>query len=100
MKFIKLLTAARVMGTLRHPHEGVLHLDDADAQRLIDEGAGEDVSADFSADQRKDVPVEAIVNATAPANATSGHPHQSEVGTSSADVPEAPARQKRAATKE
>jgi hypothetical protein len=59
-KFIKLLTSAYVNGDLRHPHEGVLHLDDGEAQRLLDNQAAEDVTADFTAADRKDVPIEGL----------------------------------------
>jgi hypothetical protein len=59
-KFIKLLTAAIVNGTLRHPREGVLHLENDEAQRLLDDKAGVDVTSDFSADERKETPVESV----------------------------------------
>lgn len=66
-KFVKLMTAVTVNGMLRHPHEGVLHLDDEEAQRLIDAEAAADVSGDFSDAQRKAVPVEALtLSAPAP----------------------------------
>lgn len=57
-KFIKLMTSAYVNGQLRHPHEGVLHLDDVEAKRLVDNKSGEDVTKDFDAEDRKNVPVE------------------------------------------
>lgn len=60
MKFIALLTAAYVNGRLRHPHEGVLHLEDDEAQRLVDNEAGKDVSDDFTAAEDRKVPVEHI----------------------------------------
>lgn len=60
-KFIKLLGHAHVLGRLRSPAEGVLHLNDEDAQRLLDDKLGEDVSADFSADDHKSIPTEAVV---------------------------------------
>jgi hypothetical protein len=59
-KMIKLWTSAQVNGLLRHPHEGVLHLEDDEANRLIEDAAGEDVTSDFSAAQLKDVPVESV----------------------------------------
>lgn len=62
-KFIKLLTSAHVNGLLRHPHGGVIHLDDVEAKRLIDNEAADDVTKDFSADDRKDVPVENLTAA-------------------------------------
>lgn len=65
-KFVKLLAAAYVNGVLRNPHEGVLHLEDAEADRLIEVEAAVDVTKDFSADDRNDVPVENI-GATPPA---------------------------------
>ncbi len=84
MKFIALLTAAIVGGRLRHPHEGVLHLEDDEAQRLIDEASGKDVSADFTAEQKKGVPVESVTTVTGdnPAKLPDSHPHQSEVAPS------------------
>jgi hypothetical protein len=59
-KFIQLVTSAYVNGRMRHPHEGVLHLEDAEAQRLLDNESGTDVTADFSSDDRKNVPVEGL----------------------------------------
>jgi hypothetical protein len=59
-KFIKLLTSAYVNGRMRHTDEGVLHLDDDEAQRLLDNKSGEDVTADFSADDHKNTPVEGL----------------------------------------
>lgn len=59
-KFVKLLTSAYVNGALRHPHEGGLHLEDDEAKRLLDNEAAIDVSSDFSADQVKETPVEAL----------------------------------------
>ena len=58
MKFVKLLTSAHIAGVLRHPHEGVLHVTDDDATRLVNDRVGEDVTADFTARQNKDAPVE------------------------------------------
>lgn len=79
MKWIKLLTAAHVGGQLRHPHEGVLHLDDAEADRLIEGGVGEDVSADFA--DAKAAPVETLredAGSMKPADAPA-NPHQAEI---------------------
>lgn len=59
-KFIKLLTSAYVNGRMRHTDEGVLHLADDEAQRLLDNESGQDVTADFSADDRKNTPVEGL----------------------------------------
>lgn len=59
-KFIKLLTSAYVNGRMRHADEGVLHLEDDEAQRLLDNESGQDVTADFSADDRKNTPVEGL----------------------------------------
>lgn len=59
-KFIKLLTPAIVNGRLRYPAEGVLHLEDDEAQRLLDDKAGLDVTKDFSAEERKETPVESV----------------------------------------
>ena len=94
MKWIKLLTAARVNGALRHPHEGVLHLDDAEAQRLLDEKAGEDVSADFA---DADAPVEHLTADAPKAQDGEAHPHQSEVAPATKAKP---AGRKAAADKE
>jgi len=60
MKFVKLLTHAYVNGTLRSPAEGVLHLEDDEADRLIENEAGEDVSDDFTAKQDKETPAESV----------------------------------------
>lgn len=87
-KFIKLLTSAYVNGRPRRPDEGVLHLEDAEADRLLADGSGEDVTKDFSADERKAVPVQSL-----DANASSRPDlalvdHQTEIAPSSADVPD------------
>lgn len=68
-KFVKLLTSAYVNGQLRHPHEGALHLEDDEAKRLIDNQAAVDVTGDFSADQKKDTPVESLDASTDAAKA-------------------------------
>jgi hypothetical protein len=59
MKWIKLNTPAYVNGRLRHPHEGALHLENDEADRLIKDEAGEDVSDDFPASADK-APVESV----------------------------------------
>jgi hypothetical protein len=80
MKFVKLLTAAHVGGTLRHPNEGVLHIEDDEARRLIDNEAAEDVSGDFTAKQDRETPTEAIATASGGEEpAQPEHPHQAEV---------------------
>jgi hypothetical protein len=98
MKWIKLLTAARVNGVLRHPHEGVLHLEDGEAQRLLDDEAGKDVSADFTGAAAKDAPVESLTADTPQGDAGEGHPHQSNAASAADDKPAA--RRKAAAEKE
>lgn len=60
MKFIKLTTAAHVNGVLRHPHEGVLHVTDEEAKRVIENDAAIDVSDDFSDQQDAEAPAESI----------------------------------------
>jgi hypothetical protein len=67
-KFIKLWTSAIVNGRLRHPSEGVLHLEDDEADRLIENAAGEDVTGDFSTQQRKEAPVESVTVQTGQAS--------------------------------
>lgn len=100
MKFIKLLTAAHVGGILRHPHEGVLHIDDEEAQRLLDDKAGEDVSDDFTAKQDRETPVEAVTTVAAQTDAPAGsEPHQSEVAPAASDDQPKPGR-KAATSKE
>ncbi|WP_145201383.1 hypothetical protein [Sphingobium sp. B2] len=60
MKFIKLTTAAHVNGVLRHPHEGVLHVSNEEAERVIENGGAIDVSDDFSDQQDEEAPAESI----------------------------------------
>lgn len=97
MKFMKLLTAAYVGGSLRHPHEGVLHVEDAEAERLIEDQVAEDVTDDFSAAQKKELPAETIsapggrVDTPVPEN-----PHQVEVAPQAAE-PSTPAPARKAA---
>ena len=50
MKYVKLLTSVRAGGVLRHPYEGVLHLEDDEAGRLIEAQSAEDVTSDFPAE--------------------------------------------------
>lgn len=89
MKFIKLLTRAYVNGVPKSPEEGVLHLQDDEAQRLIDNGAGQDVSADFTGKAANDSPVEHVTTAAQTPGATvqaESHPHQSEVAPQAAEA--------------
>lgn len=89
-KFVKLTTSAYVNGVLRHPHEGGLHLEDDEAKRLIDNGAAVDVTADFSADDRKDIPCEGIRasdNDALAAAKLAPVEHQANVPLSEADEP-------------
>ena len=48
MKYLKLRVDAYVNGALRYTGDGVQQVDDDEAQRLIDAGLAEDVSADFA----------------------------------------------------
>ncbi|MGW8141873.1 hypothetical protein BRX36_21670 [Sphingomonas sp. S-NIH.Pt1_0416] len=79
MKFVKLLTAAHVAGVLRHPHEGVLHVSDDDAARLIGDQVAKDVSADFADRDTAELPAEPVSNAEPDAPAADPAPHQSDV---------------------
>lgn len=104
MKFVSLLTSAYVGGRLRHPHEGALHVDDAEAEKLVEDGVATDVSDDFSAKQGKAAPVETI---SAPggseASAAPENPHQAEVAPQVDPAPETepkPSRRKAGAEKE
>lgn len=98
MKFIKLLTAAYVAGSLRHPHEGALSVTDAEAERLIKERVAEDATDGFSKDQIEQAKAEPItVNAGGITPAPAANPHQSEVET---DKPTKPQGRKAAASKE
>jgi hypothetical protein len=99
MKFIKLLTSAYVGGGLRHPDEGVLHVSDEDAKRILAEEAGVDVTADFTDEQNEETATEAI-SAAAPETApAASEPHQSEVAPQAAAAKPKAAR-KGASTKE
>lgn len=99
MKYMKLLVAAYVGGVLRHPHEGVLHVQDADADRLIEGEMAEDVSADFD---KLDTGDDAEETVSAPGgsvtNPALANPHQSEAAATATETP--PARRKAAASKE
>ena len=99
MKFVKLLTSAYVAGVLRHPHEGVLHVEDAEAERLFENDAAEDVTDDFSAKQNAQAPVDQITaDGEAAKTAAPANPHQSEVVPQPGE--DKPARRKTAASKE
>lgn len=104
MKFITLLTSAYAGGRLRHPHEGALHVDDAEAEKLVRDGVATDVSDDFTAKQDKSAPVETI---SAPGgsdtSANPGNPHQAEVAPQVDPAPETepkPSRRRAGAEKE
>lgn len=100
MKFVKLLTSAYVAGVLRHPHEGVLHVEDAEAARLFENEAAEDVTDDFSTKQNAETPVDQITaDGDAAEAAAPENPHQAEVAPQNA-AEEKPARRKAAASKE
>ncbi|HVJ02352.1 MAG TPA: hypothetical protein VM662_09230 [Sphingomonas sp.] len=102
-RMIKLITPVPVSGRLRYPHEGLLHLTADDAQRLLDDQAGEDVTGDFTAEQLKELPVEHVTveTGTGPAKEPP-HRHQSELAPAPADVeePRKPAARGKAADKE
>ena len=98
-KFVKLLTSAYVNGLLRHPHEGVLHLEDAEADRLVESEAAEEVTDDFSAAQRKETPVEGLRAAPDNTDAAQLEPveHQANVAPATGD--DAAAKPKKETTK-
>lgn len=99
-KFIKLLGPAHVNGRLRSPAEGVLHLEDGEAQRLLTDKLGEDVTADFSADDRKSIPVEAITsNGTDTRAALEMEPHNTQPTSVTPSDPETDAPAKKPAAK-
>lgn len=100
MKWIKLAGSAYVNGALRHPHEGVLHLEDEEARRLLDSQLGADVSADFDAEQNK-APVESITaESGAVPTPPAEHPHQSEITPPVIEEDTQPQARKAAASKE
>jgi hypothetical protein len=47
MKIVSLKSHARVGDQLRSPDDGPVQMEDVDADRLIDSGLAEDVSAEF-----------------------------------------------------
>ena len=47
MKFVNLRGPAYVNGALRKPNEGTLHLEDEEADRLVENELADDVTADF-----------------------------------------------------
>lgn len=100
MKWIKLLSSAHVAGLLRHPHEGVLHLSDEEGDRLVENGLGEDVSADFTAKQ-DNAPADTLDEGAGGAGQVSApaNPHQSEVAPQATTETTKPSR-KAAAQKE
>jgi hypothetical protein len=101
MKFIKLLNSAYIGGRLRHPHEGVLHLEDEDAQRVLDNKDGEDVSADFADNKdAKSATAERVSMAQPKVPADhEDHPHQAELDPgATSDQPQT--RRKPSASKE
>ncbi|KQN91557.1 hypothetical protein ASE90_01760 [Sphingomonas sp. Leaf67] len=103
MKFVSLLTAAHVAGQLRHPHEGVLHVEDDAAARLIADNAAVDVTEDFTAKANKTVPVDKIESGDAASEAAPPeNPHQSEIApqTGAPAVEDAPKPRRRAASQE
>lgn len=101
MKFMKLLTSARVAGRLRHPDEGVLHVEDDEAQRLLDDKAAVDVTDDFTAKQNKETGADAIAASDGAApQAPASEPHQSEVAPQGAATAPKPKGAKPAASKE
>lgn len=104
MKFVSLLTSAYVGGRLRHPHEGALHVDDSEAEKLVKDGVATDVSDDFTTKQDKAASVETI---SAPGGSetpvTPENPHQAEVAPQVDPAPETepkPSRRKAGAEKE
>lgn len=101
MKFISLLMAAYVGGSLRHPHEGALHVEDAEAEALVADGVATDVTDDFTAKQAKDAPVETIA---APGGAEGvpapENPHEAEVAPQAATPEQKPARRRAAGAQE
>lgn len=97
MKFVKLITSAYVGGVLRHPHEGVLHIEDDEAKRLTDDKVAEDVSDDFTAKQDRDAPAEQTTGPSADmtGDVELANPHQAEVAPQ-AEEPAKPARRRSA----
>lgn len=101
MKFIALLFSAYVSGVLRHPHEGVLHVEDDEAARLFENKAAQDVTADFTSKQNKETPAESISAQAAVADeAPASTPHQSEITPTQSPEQPAPKKAKPTASKE
>jgi hypothetical protein len=101
MKFVKLITSAYVAGVLRHPHEGVLHVEGDQAKRLLDDKVAEDVTADFTAKENKETGVDTIAAADGAApTAPASEPHQSEVAPQATEGAPKPKAAKAAASKE
>lgn len=67
-KFIKLVTSAYVAGALRHPNEGVLTVEEVEAERIVSDGHAEDVTSDFANTEAND----AAPSASAPTPAADG----------------------------
>lgn len=70
MKFVKLRTSAYVNGVLRHPHEGVLHVTNEEADRLFENDAADDVTDDFSEEQNEEAPKDSVTTAKPAAKPT------------------------------
>jgi hypothetical protein len=86
MSKIVMLTvaAAYVNGVMRHPHEGPRHLEDGEADRLINGKEATDVTSDFTAAQRNEWPVEPSSLAPVPATtllADDATDHQAKIPT-------------------
>ncbi len=89
-KFVKLLTAAYVAGSLRHPHEGALPVTDAEAKRLTDDKVAVDATEGFSAEQIDEANVEPIsANTGAAPTRPVDNPHQADVETDQPTKPQA-----------
>ncbi|NBB37649.1 hypothetical protein [Sphingobium yanoikuyae] len=70
MKFVKLRTSAHVNGELRHPHEGVLHVTNEEAERLFENESADDVTADFDEEQDAAAPKDTVTTAKTPPKAS------------------------------
>lgn len=86
-KVIKLLTAAWAAGRTRNPDEGLLHLEDKEAQRLLDDEAGVDVTKDFTAAELKDWPVMPMTHSEPEPPVGDPEPHQSATAVEDAPKP-------------
>lgn len=101
-KFIKLLTSAYVNGRLRHPHEGTLHLEDEEAQRLLENQSATDVSKDFEGSDHSDAPIEGLRAASDDAVAAATLTpieHQANIAPETAPAADAPAPAKKETVK-